>query len=389
MKNLEFSRLDDCEMAASAFFDEIGSRRKAESSCSQASTDSDLVSSPRTFCNSYLRNLLGTNIAKKIMELRKLLVDGADSRPIEVLDDLCRLSCLNDFACQHISNYYHDSKLSPRLLQESGLEGIRTRARPALVDASVQSNINFDETGLATDFSIDPVDHDDDGIPFASTRRRSPSRCDHIPATTLSAFSWRDRPRHHATDCCTPHHVRPTRRHSSCQPSPGGPRTAPFILHQCLRIVPGAATHAGAGSGVDEVWDESFLLGVMGPRIPGPARAPPFAERPMPLPSRAAATDPKTPVRAPPPSPPFPPSRAPRLPTDVSKPRGRASTAAEAAVARTSWEWPSLIVSTVLPTGSDPVGGDPAAAAAAAGNPGCNTGGCGGRAGPECRRLLL
>ncbi len=93
MKNLELSRVDDCEKAASAFFDEIGSRHcKAESSCSQASTDSDLVSSPRTFCNSYLRNFLGTNIAKKIMELRKLLVDGADSRPIEVLDDLCRLT---------------------------------------------------------------------------------------------------------------------------------------------------------------------------------------------------------------------------------------------------------------------------------------------------------
>jgi hypothetical protein len=58
--------------------------------CSQTSTDSDLVSTPRTYCRSYLQKLLGSAVAEKIMELRKLLVDGADSRPIEALDELCR-----------------------------------------------------------------------------------------------------------------------------------------------------------------------------------------------------------------------------------------------------------------------------------------------------------
>ena len=95
MKNLEVSCIKDCERMASSFFDEIGSRHcEAEfaSSCSQASTDSDFVSTPRTFCRSYLRTLLGSDIGKKIIELRTLLVDGADSRPIEVLDELCRLN---------------------------------------------------------------------------------------------------------------------------------------------------------------------------------------------------------------------------------------------------------------------------------------------------------
>ncbi len=93
MKNIEASCLEDYEKESSAFSNEIGSKRyEAEfaSSCSQASTESDFVSTPRTFCRSYLRTLLGSDIAKKIMELRTLLVDGADGRPIEVLDDLCR-----------------------------------------------------------------------------------------------------------------------------------------------------------------------------------------------------------------------------------------------------------------------------------------------------------
>jgi hypothetical protein len=267
-------------------------------------------------------------------------------------------------------------------LQESGLDDIKTHARPVLVDASVQSNINFDETGLATDFSIDPVDHDDDGIPFASTRRPSPGRGDHIPATTLSAFSWRDRPRHSTADFCTTHHARAIRRHSSCQVTPGGPRTAPFILQQCLRVVP----DAGGGSGV-EVWDESFLLGAMGTRQPPPVRAPPSAARPPPPPSGAAAADTKAPVWLPPSLPRHPP-HASRPAADAAQPRGRVSMEAAAA----AWEWPSLIVSTVLPNNNgNPAGAGAGIGAASAGGPAGNPAGAGasGRAGQECRRLLL
>jgi hypothetical protein len=59
---------------------------------SEIMCDVNIVSTPRTFCRSNIPSIMGTEIAKKILELRGLLTEGADSRPLEVLDELCRFA---------------------------------------------------------------------------------------------------------------------------------------------------------------------------------------------------------------------------------------------------------------------------------------------------------
>ena len=56
-------------------------------------SDSEVLCTPRTFRRLRIPSLAGTEIAKKILLLRDLLTHGADCRPLEVLDDLCRF-CL-------------------------------------------------------------------------------------------------------------------------------------------------------------------------------------------------------------------------------------------------------------------------------------------------------
>ena len=65
---------------------------KMELTPSPGPCDSNILSTPRTFRRMHIPSLAGTEIAKKILTLRDLLTHGADCRPLEVLEDLCRYS---------------------------------------------------------------------------------------------------------------------------------------------------------------------------------------------------------------------------------------------------------------------------------------------------------
>ena len=170
-----------------------------------------------------------------------------------------------------------------RLLQESGTDGLQPRPRPALVDVSVQSDINFDETHLATDFCIDPFDQDDD-ITCRTRNVVQERQCisQGLRSTTLSQFSWRDGSKGRLQDAG--HAVANNSSDSQFKGERRQQAPWPLILHQSFSMGPEQpastqqdfADHVqrnpltisedSADAAVDahqQAWDESFLLGVM------------------------------------------------------------------------------------------------------------------------------
>ena len=325
-------------------------------SCSQTSTDSELVSTPRTFCRSHLQRLLGSEVAQKIMELRKLLVDGADCRPIDVLDDLCRSACcICDILLRTLLILFSLN----RLLQENGGLEVHSKLRPALVDVAVQSDINFDETGLATDFSIDPVDLEDDAAHPSKETAQNEGWCHPGRSATLSQFSWRDASRRNSQEgnrcrCAD-------QQHRSLRQEVEPPSPWPLILHQSIASVGrddgGSGTARRGSTDVahlpghePQTWDESFLLGAMRRAGAGSSWAGPLSPPTPCSPHRQDSLQP----------PPRWPAGAHPMHTEQDRCEPQAGAAPPS-------EWPSLVASAVV----------------------SDAGGDGSRRAAEYRRLIL